>query len=85
MRRTVIERLMCDLEVDLDQASAQFDRTRAAFAASLVQLGSLVRDGLVTVDGGRITISASCRPAVRLVCAAFDTHLTPEGRHAVAV
>jgi oxygen-independent coproporphyrinogen-3 oxidase len=85
LHRLVIERLMCDLTVDLDEISARFGRTRAAFADAIASLKSLERDHLVAIDGGRISVSQSARPAVRLVCAAFDAYLTPEGRHAVAV
>jgi len=85
LRRTIIERLMCDLSVDLDAVSARFGRTRAAFSEALSSLKCLEREKLVVVDGGHISVARFSRPAVRLVCAAFDAFLTPEGRHAVAV
>ena len=85
LRRTIIERLMCDLSVDLDAVSARFGATRDAFAEPLKSLKKLEHEKLVVIDGGRVSVPPASRPAVRLVCAAFDAYLTPEGRHAVAV
>jgi oxygen-independent coproporphyrinogen-3 oxidase len=85
LHRQVIERLMCDLSVDLDAIAASFGRTRAAFAGAIASLKKLEDDRLVVIDDGRVSVPESARPAVRLVCAAFDAYLTPEGRHAVAV
>ncbi len=85
-RRQVIERLMCDLWVDLDEVAASFGKTRDMFTDALCALGSLVDEGVVSVDGGRISVTESWRAGTRLVCAAFDTYLdNGVGRHAVAV
>ncbi|MGB8366378.1 MAG: oxygen-independent coproporphyrinogen III oxidase [Rhizomicrobium sp.] len=85
-RRQVIERLMCDLRVDLDKVAASFGRTRDMFADSLRALDSLVAEGMVSVDGGQVSVMESWRAGTRLVCAAFDTYLdNGVGRHAVAV
>lgn len=85
-RRQVIERLMCDLRVDLDEVATSFGKTRAMFANSLESLGSLVDQGIVSIDGGEIAVAESWRAATRLVCAAFDAYLdNGVGRHAVAV
>lgn len=85
LRRAVIERLMCDLSVDLDALAAPYGKTRADFSDAVASLRTLERDKLVVIDEGRISVPESARPAIRLVCAAFDAYLTPEGRHAVAV
>jgi oxygen-independent coproporphyrinogen-3 oxidase len=86
MRREVIERLMCDLAVDLDAVAARYGKSRAVFADALLALWELVRDGIVALDGGKVTIDPRWRPAVRLVCASFDEYLPQNSvRHSVAV
>lgn len=85
-RRQVIERLMCDLSVDLDEVAKSFGKTRAMFDDSISALGDLAEQGIVSIDGGRIVVAESWRAATRLVCAAFDAYLdNGVGRHAVAV
>jgi len=86
VRRHVIERLMCDLSVDLDGVAALYGKTRAMFAGPLQVMRGLAEDGIVAVDGGRITVLEPWRAATRLVCSAFDAYLDNDvGRHAVAV
>ena len=86
LRRTIIERLMCDLTVDIDKAAAPFGKTASDFNFELNQLKLCQQDGYVQVEGNRITVPDSMRMAVRLVCAVFDAYLTPQtARHAVAV
>lgn len=86
MHREVIERLMCDMEVDLDAVAARYGKSRSAFSGALVALRDLARDGIVVVAGGTVTIDPQWRPAVRLVCAAFDEYLPRNcARHSVAV
>lgn len=85
-RRAVIERLMCDLHVDLDAIAVSYGLTRAAFSDALRALDGLRSLGAVTVDGGTIVIEEAWRAAARLACAAFDTYLdNGVGRHAMAV
>jgi oxygen-independent coproporphyrinogen-3 oxidase len=86
MRRAVIERLMCDLEVDLDSTAAAYGFARASLADSLAALQPFLRDGIATLDGGNLKIPHAWRAATRLICAAFDTWLDAGLRkHAVAV
>lgn len=85
LRRTVIERLMCDLKADLRPLADRPDGT-AAMAACRATLAPLVRDGIVTFEGQELIIAPAWRAASRLVCAAFDQYL-PSGaaRHSVSV
>ncbi len=86
MRRGVIERLMCDLRVDLDAAAARYGLTSAAFSGAIDELSPLVQQGVVTISGGDVIVSPAWRSAVRLVCAAFDQYLPPgHARHTLAV
>lgn len=85
-RRAIIERLMCDLAVDLDDVARDYGVPRARFDGSLAALGHLAADGIVTVTGSRITVDPAWRAATRLVCAAFDAYLdNGTARHALAV
>jgi oxygen-independent coproporphyrinogen III oxidase len=82
LRRDVIERLMCDLAVNLDVVAARHGG--ADFGRELEALGDHVRAGLVELDGGRLRVTA--RHLVRTVAAVFDAHLGAGGaRHSRAV
>ena len=86
LRRAIIERLMCDLEVDLDAVAAGFGADGGRFAAELASLAPREADGLCTVAGRRIAVSEDGRTLVRAVCAAFDRYLKQgEQRHSKAV
>ena len=86
LRRAIIERLMCDLEVDLDKLAAPYGRSAGDFAAELASLRPLIAEGYVRVDGSRLVVPASARAAVRLVASVFDTYLARSNAvHAVAV
>jgi oxygen-independent coproporphyrinogen III oxidase len=82
MRSAIIERLMCDLELDLDA----FDGGTARFAAEVETLEPLAAEGLLQLDGGRIVVTERGRPYVRIAAAAFDAYLAAgQKRHSVAV
>lgn len=82
MRRAIIERLMCDLRVDL----GAFDPSPVAFAPELEKLEALKSDGLVKVAGRVVSIPPAMRPFARVVCATFDTHLDPaQTQHSGAI
>lgn len=86
LRREIIERLMCDLEVDIDAVAGSHNVDPAQFDAEIDTLGPLQADGLVTVDGRRLTVTEEGRTLVRAVCAAFDRYLKAgEQRHSKAV
>jgi len=86
LRREIIERLMCDLEIDLDVVAARHGASGGQFAAELDSLAPLQADGLVTVHGHRIAVTHDGRTLVRAVCAAFDRYLKAgEQRHSKAV
>ncbi|MDE3113998.1 MAG: coproporphyrinogen III oxidase, partial [Pseudomonadota bacterium] len=86
LRRAIIERLMCDLNVDLDRVAAPFGRDARDFAPELASLAPLASRGLVVCEGAAVTVPARARAAVRLVCAAFDSYLAQGNAvHAQAV
>ena len=84
-QRAIIERLMCDLAVDLDQIGAAFGQSRADFET---EISEIIREygELAIVEGGKITVPSSKRANVRLVCAVFDRYLgKTHAVHALAV
>ncbi len=87
LRAAIIERLMCGMAVDLDAVSAQFAPLRPDFADELTKLGCLAAEGLIELEGRRIQVKEEARPALRIVCAVFDTYLAESAapRHAAAV
>jgi oxygen-independent coproporphyrinogen III oxidase len=89
LRSGVIERLMCDLAVDLDAeiaAAPAEARPADGFAEEVAALAYLVEAGMIEVVGRRIAITDRGRPFVRLVAAPFDAYLPlHKSRHSVAV
>lgn len=85
-RREVIERIMCDLNVDLSSAAEEFGGDRAALEKDIEKLLPLVEDGICEIDGDRVRVLEQGRPFIRLVASAFDDYLgSGEGRHSRAV
>jgi oxygen-independent coproporphyrinogen-3 oxidase len=68
VRRKVINDLMCGLSVDLG-ADLQ------GYRAALEQLTPMMQDGLVALEGSRLTITEAGRPFVRVAASAFDAYL----------
>jgi oxygen-independent coproporphyrinogen III oxidase len=86
LRREIIERLMCDLGVDLDQVAAHHGGSGEQFDGELAGLAPMQADGLITIQGRRIAVTDDGRTLVRAVCAAFDRYLKAgEQRHSKAV
>jgi oxygen-independent coproporphyrinogen-3 oxidase len=86
LRAAVIEQLMCYLEVDLAEVCGAFGASPEVFQDVLDSLAEVAADGLIRIDGHRLTVSERGRPFVRAVCARFDRYLNPgEQRHARAV
>jgi oxygen-independent coproporphyrinogen-3 oxidase len=86
LRAAIIERLMCDLRVDVPASLRRHGFSPGWLDAELARLQPLVADGLARIEGGVVTVPDSARSLVRLVASAFDAYLDPAaGRHAVAV
>jgi oxygen-independent coproporphyrinogen-3 oxidase len=85
-RGEIIERLMCDFQVDLAAICARHGRSLDDLAGAASSLEAFARDGLVILRPGHVTVTAAGRPVLRSVCAAFDAYFAPEaGRHAKAL
>ena len=86
LRRSLIERLMCDLSLDLDSICAAWGVDAAEFDQDLARLEPMEADGLLLREGRKITMTKAGRPLVRAACAAFDRYLHKgEMRHSRAV
>jgi oxygen-independent coproporphyrinogen-3 oxidase len=79
VRRALIERLMCDLSVDVAEVARRFGAKVDAFLPDPARFAELVRCGLVRGTPGRIEIPEPARPFLRSVCALFDAYLAGSG------
>jgi len=74
LRGHIIERLMCDLRVDLAETCRTFGASAERLTAELSMLDALAHDGLVVRNGSEIRVPQEARPFVRAVCAVFDEY-----------
>lgn len=82
LRRAIIERLMCDLSVDVAALCASHGADPADFAAESSGIDALIGQGLGWREGWRIGVAERDRPLVRALCAVFDRYLgTNTARH----
>jgi len=81
IRKTVIMRLMCDLELDTISIERQYGmRFEEYFTKALESLQEFVADGLVTLEPGRITIVGAGRLLLRNIAMCFDAYLDNIGK-----
>jgi oxygen-independent coproporphyrinogen III oxidase len=86
LRRTLIERLMCDLRVDVDAIARSFGADATQFDPDIAALADMEADGLLVRTGRRVAMTDEGRPLVRAACARFDRYLKAgETRHSKAV
>lgn len=89
LRGALIERVMCDMALDIEAVAARFGEAPARFAGLLPGLDAMAADGLLARDGWRIAVAEAGRPFLRRIAALFDRHLPAPGaggnRHAQAV
>ena len=88
-RGEIIERLMCDLAVDLGEVRARHGQAMSHLpdlGEAVGRLAPFIEDGLAVTDGERISVTAAGRPLVRSIAAAFDAYLDPSAvRHSKSV
>ena len=78
----LIERLMCDFTVDVEACARMHGLDPDGLRDVWRRLEPFAADGLIEITGTRVTVTPPGRPFVRAVCAAFDLHAWPAGRHA---
>ncbi len=71
----VIERLMSNLEVDLEAVAAKYGAPLSIFANSLELLAPLVEARVAAIEGARIKLFTPHRMAIRAIAACFDQYL----------
>ncbi|WP_065751138.1 oxygen-independent coproporphyrinogen III oxidase [Bradyrhizobium paxllaeri] len=76
-RADIIERIMCDLAVDLPLVSRLHDRDLRSAIVDRSRIEGLIADGVVTMIDDRLSISDGAEFLVRSVASAFDAHLAP--------
>ena len=85
----VIERLMCDLRVDVAAICRQFDMPLSRFDEAFARLKPLADLRLCYVRGSVVTVPEEARVLLRNVAQCFDAYSSPEAvpanRHAKAV
>ena len=86
LRGAVIERLMCDLRVDLGALCDVHGAKIADLVDGIRRLEPLIADDLVVVDDNCVVMTDKGRPLVRLAAAAFDAYLEQgEKKHSRAL
>lgn len=75
LRRDIIERLMCDMRVDLNAVLHRKAAAGRVMADANPALAELSRAGLVDLDGSIVQIRPDARQLARVVAAAFDGYL----------
>ncbi len=77
LRKYIIMRLMCDLELDKASIEAKFKiNFDEYFAGALERLAPLVGDGLIKSAGRTIAVTMEGRLLLRNIAMCFDAHLT---------
>ena len=66
---------MCDMAVDLSRIAGSHGRDPNTAIVDWRRLESLIADGVVTMEGDRLSVSDGAEFLVRSVASAFDAHL----------
>ena len=74
-RADIIERIMCDMAVDLPKIARLHGRHPGSAIVDRSRIDSLIADGAVTMTDDRISVSDGAEFLVRSVASAFDAHL----------
>jgi oxygen-independent coproporphyrinogen-3 oxidase len=74
-RADLIERVMCDMAVDLSKIARSHGRDPGTAVVDRPRLESLIADGAVVMDDDRISVSDGAEFLVRSIASAFDAHL----------
>jgi oxygen-independent coproporphyrinogen-3 oxidase len=87
MRSRIISEIMCNMICDLERIAQDYGvKGIPLFASEIDELTPFVADGLVQVEGLRLSVAEEGRPFLRLIASAFDSYLERSAaRHSVAV
>ncbi|CAI3941042.1 oxygen-independent coproporphyrinogen III oxidase [Commensalibacter papalotli (ex Botero et al. 2024)] len=86
LRWHVIERLMCDLHIDLELVTRQYNKPEHFFDEAIAKLKPFEEDALVKISGYKIIVTEEGRCFLRNIAVVFDTYyrVAPQ-RHAQAI
>lgn len=86
LRGAIIEQLMCAFEADIGAIRARVAGEREDLSDAFEKLAGLKNDGLVSIAGEHVKLTAKGRPFLRAACLAFDKYFDESaGRHSKAV
>jgi oxygen-independent coproporphyrinogen-3 oxidase len=86
LRGAIIERLMCDLVIDLEAICGDHDADWRRFGPELAALARFEGAGVLARRGPILIVSEAGRVLLRSIAAVFDAYRTPDShRHARAV
>jgi oxygen-independent coproporphyrinogen-3 oxidase len=76
IRKHVIMRLMCDMELTKSEVEEKFNiKFDDYFADSIQKLNEFVEDGLVELSGDKIKVSLMGRLVIRNIAMCFDAYI----------
>jgi len=85
-RRAIIERLMCDLRVNVASLASAHSFDIEKLRHDYTHLDEMAGDGLLKREGDLVTLTEAGRPFVRSACAAFDHYFMPgEQKHSKGI
>ncbi len=85
VRAWIIERMMCDFQVDFSAMPNGFELPDEGLGKANVSLKALLEEGIVTWRGDVLSVDTEHRFLVRTVASCFDAYLGETGRtHATA-
>ncbi|MBR0795015.1 oxygen-independent coproporphyrinogen III oxidase [Bradyrhizobium jicamae] len=85
-RADIIERIMCNMAVDLPKVSRLHGRNPESAVVDRSRIDSLIADGVVTMVADRLSVSDGAEFLARHVASVFDAHLAPSlATHSPAV
>ena len=79
VRAFMIERLMCDFEIDPAMLEAQFGAVANPYIREIQLAAASEADGLCRMQDGKFVVPAEMRQFVRIVAAKFDAYLKDSG------
>lgn len=86
LRAAAIERIMCDMALDVGALCRAHGQEATSLDAALSAMNPLAADGLVTIAERLVSVTADGRRFLRNIAACFDAYWQPQPkRHSLAV
>ena len=86
LRRSAIERIMCDEEIEIGDLCRDWGYREDALDDGLMRAGALAQDGLVRLEDRRLVVTADGEAFRRSIAACFDSYLDSDrARHSKAI